>query len=129
MREDQKTAILELEGLAVAIAAETFVDLVKGKRLVIFTDNQAVQMFLIKCRSTNHNLDPIIKKLCALEETLGLKHGSNGSPVSQIHLTCFQEKCLVHKTKSKVCLKKVWESCKEQGFWTSLITGERREVD
>ncbi|CAL1161582.1 unnamed protein product [Cladocopium goreaui] len=41
--EDQKTIIFELEGLAVAIGIALFSNFLLGKRLIVFTDNQAVQ--------------------------------------------------------------------------------------
>lgn len=48
-RDDQETIIFELEGLAVATALQVFGTLLKGKRVVIFTDNQSVQSSLVKC--------------------------------------------------------------------------------
>ena len=70
MRKDQKTAIFELEGLAVLIAFELFTDLIKGRKLVVFTDNQAAQFCLIKCRSVNEHVDLVIKRICHVEESL-----------------------------------------------------------
>ena len=70
MRKDQKTAILELEGLAVLTASELFTDFIKGRKLVIFTDNQAVQSCLIKCRSVNEHLDLVSKRIGHVEESL-----------------------------------------------------------
>ncbi|CAL1147573.1 unnamed protein product, partial [Cladocopium goreaui] len=42
-REDQQTVIFELEGLAIAVALEVFKEHIKGKRLVVFTDNSGAQ--------------------------------------------------------------------------------------
>ena len=37
-KEDQKTVIFELEGLAIAAALSTFSEFAKGRRVVIFTE-------------------------------------------------------------------------------------------
>ena len=71
-REDQQTVIFELEGLAIAVALEVFKEHIKGKRLVVFTDNSGAQASLIKCKSTNHHMNLIVRSICSLEESLGL---------------------------------------------------------
>ena len=70
--DDQKTIIFELEGLAVAIGLSVFQKLIAGKRLIVFTDNQAVQSCLIKCKSSSENMDLIIKHVCRSEEKLNI---------------------------------------------------------
>ena len=71
-REDQQTVIFELEGLAIAVALEVFKEHIKGKRLVVFTDNSGAQASLIKCKSTHHHMNLIVMSICSLEESLGL---------------------------------------------------------
>ena len=70
MSSTQETAILELEGLAVATALDTFQGSLKSVRVVVFTDNQSVQASIIKCKSHNLNLDLIIRRICSSEESL-----------------------------------------------------------
>ena len=72
MRQDQETGILELEGLAILAGVSVFKEFISRKRLVAFTDNQAVQSCLVKCRSSNDSLDLIIRATCSLEENLNL---------------------------------------------------------
>ena len=72
MEADQKTAIFELEGLAIATAIDRFEVFIRGKRLVVFTDNQSVQTSVVRCRSKNNNMDLIIRKICSTEERLGI---------------------------------------------------------
>ena len=60
-REEQDTIIFELEGLAIAIGLHLFSDFLKGRHLVVFTDNQAAQACLIKCKSDNDHMDLIIR--------------------------------------------------------------------
>ena len=71
MKKNQKMAIFEAEGMAVLVCLEFFVffilgafcffaELVSGRRLVVFTDNQAVHAYLIKCRSANEHLDLVL---------------------------------------------------------------------
>jgi hypothetical protein len=71
-RKDQETIILELEGLAVAVALHSFRDILKGRRVVIFTDNESVQSCLVKCKSNNDHMNLIIRSICSLEDYLGL---------------------------------------------------------
>ena len=71
MEEDQLTAIMELEALAIYVGVELFSSVVSGARLVVFTDNQSAQASLVKCRSNNRRVDSIIKGICSLEEKLG----------------------------------------------------------
>ena len=52
-RPEQKTAMFELEGLAVVAAFKGFSNVMRGKGLVVFTDNQGVQSSLVKCKSQN----------------------------------------------------------------------------
>ena len=67
MRADQKTTIFELEGLAIVTAFDVFAEMIKGRRIVIFTDNQSVQSSVIKCKSKNDNMDLISKKIAPLK--------------------------------------------------------------
>ena len=49
-----------------------FKHFLKGRHLVIFTDNQAAQECLIKCKSVNEKMDLIIRFVCSSEEALDL---------------------------------------------------------
>ena len=71
-RDDQQTIIFELEGLAIAVALHVFEKHIKGKRVVIFTDNQSAQSCVVKCKSSNHNMNLIVRSICSSEERLGL---------------------------------------------------------
>ena len=72
MEADQCTAIMELEALAIYVGVKLFSDVVKGARLVVFTDNQSAQASLVKCRSNNKRVDSIIRGICSLEELLSM---------------------------------------------------------
>ena len=71
-RDDQDTIIFEPEGLAIAIGLHLFKNFLKGRHLVVFTDNQAAQACLIKCKSENDHMDLIIRFICTTEEELDL---------------------------------------------------------
>ena len=71
-RGDQTTVIFELEGLAIAVGLHLFEEHIRGRRLVVFTDNQAAQASLIKCKSANERMDLIIRFICTSEESLDL---------------------------------------------------------
>eukprot|EP00435_Cladocopium_sp_Y103_P040928 s2951_g11.t1 len=71
-RPDQLTVIFELEGLAVAAGLQVFSQIITGKRVIVFTDNQAVQSCIVKCKSANEHMDSMIRRICSLEESMGL---------------------------------------------------------
>ena len=72
MKANQKTAIFELEGLAIAVVIDLFEGLIKGRRFVVFTDNQSAQSSVIRCKSKSDSMDLIIRKICSTEERLGI---------------------------------------------------------
>ena len=72
MKEDQRTAIFELEGLAIVVALDLFADEVKGRRLVVFADSQSVQSSFIKWKSKNSNMDLLLRRMCTSEDKLGI---------------------------------------------------------
>ena len=72
MMPGQKTAIYELEFLAILLGVKLMSGQIKGKRLVIFTDNAAVFGALQKCRSRNQSADRIIRHLCEFEEAMSI---------------------------------------------------------
>ena len=132
MSSSQETAILELEGLAVATALDTFRSLLKSVRVVVFTDNQSVQACIIKCKSNNLNLDLIIRKICSSEESLCTiawieRVPSYSNPADKLS----REECELYQdiVKSKVDLKAVWESCTREERTPSLDVGGERETE
>ena len=112
--EDQKTIIFELEGLAVAIGIALFSNFLLGKRLIVFTDNQAVQACLIKCKSTNPSMDLIIKHICSSEEKLNLlawieRVPSQSNPADILSREVVMSHLGVDRTK--VDLIAMWHQC------------------
>ena len=71
-RDGQETVIFKPEGLGIAAALHLFRPLVRGKRVVVFADNQATQSCFVKCKSKNDHMNLIIRSTCSVEETLGL---------------------------------------------------------
>ena len=71
MDSKQKTAIFELEFLAVYLGVVLMVPFFQGKRLVVFTDNSGVLGALQRCTSKNVTANAVIQKLCQFEEDMG----------------------------------------------------------
>ena len=104
-REDQETIIFELEGVAIATGLRVFKRFLKGRRLVVFTDNEAAQACLIKCKSANERTDLMIRFVRTSEESLDLmawiervpsqSHPSDilSREVIQTFMTCSRKKC------------------------------------
>ena len=113
-REDQKTILFELEGLAFATGISLFRQRIARKRLIIFTDNQAVQACLLKCISSNDHMDLIIKDVCRTEERLNLISCIERVP-SQSNPSDVLSRELVHKflgvDRSSVDLCAMWRQC------------------
>ena len=67
----QKTAIFELEFLAVYLGLVLMLPYFRGKRVVVFTDNSGVLGALQRCTSKNATANVVIQKLCQFEEDHG----------------------------------------------------------
>ena len=129
-RPEQKTAIFELEGLAVVTAFKGFSKMMRGKRLVVFTDNQGVQSSLVKCKSLNESMDLIIRKICSFEESFGIiswieKVPSQSNPSDglwrEVTKTCNGKVC------TPIDLSEVWQECQSECSFPSLqVGGEAR---
>lgn len=133
MKPEQQTAILELEGLAVAAALGVFQEKVRGTRLVIFTDNQSVQASLVTCKSANDSLDLIIRSICTFEEDLCTLAWIDRVPnYSNPADLLSREVCHSYRGVpwSKVCLMEVWRKCESESCSPSLhARGERDAVE
>jgi hypothetical protein len=132
MSSTQETAILELEGLAVATALDTFQGSLKSVRVVVFTDNQSVQASIIKCKSHNLNLDLIIRRVCSSEESLCTiawieRVPSYSNPADKLS----REECESYQgtARTRVDLGKVWAKCILEDKAPSLHVGGERETE
>ena len=67
---EKKTAIYELECLAVAIALDVFSSHLSHRNIVLFTDNEGVHGTLVRCWSDNRIGDGLARMVCASEERL-----------------------------------------------------------
>eukprot|EP00435_Cladocopium_sp_Y103_P059063 s44_g21.t1 len=129
-RPDQRTVIFELEGLAIAAGLQVFSHLISGRRVVVFTDNQAAQSCIVKCKSANDHMDAIIRHICSLEENMGIsawleRVPSQSNPADEMSRSEV-EFCLGLK-RSRIDLLQVWEECKVEPIDASLHSGEWRE--
>ena len=130
MKEDQLTAIMELEALAILAGIGIFSDVFKGGRLVVFTDNQSAQASLVKCRSNNDRVDLIIKGICASEEKLDTmcwieRVPSFSNPADFLSRKEVEE---FHGMKRTRCsLMEVWKRCQTE-ISPSLFPGGGRET-
>eukprot|EP00435_Cladocopium_sp_Y103_P017297 s391_g4.t1 len=129
-RPDQRTVIFELEGLAIAAGLQVFSHLISGRRVVVFTDNQAAQSCIVKCKSANDHMDVIIRHICSLEENMGIsawleRVPSQSNPADEMSRSEV-EFCLGLK-RSRIDLLQVWEECKAEPIDASLHSGEWRE--
>eukprot|EP00435_Cladocopium_sp_Y103_P054063 s402_g17.t1 len=129
-RPDQITVIFELEGLAIAAGMQVFSQIITGKRVIVFTDNQAVQSCIVKCKSANDHMDSMIRRICSLEESMGLlawleRVPSQSNPADELSRSEMES---WHELKrARIDLLKVWEQCKAEPIDTSLHSGEWRE--
>lgn len=113
-REDQETVIFELEGLAIAVALHVFREYIKGRRVVVFTDNKSAQACLVKCKSENHNMNLIIRFVCSTEEHLGLvtwieRVPSQSNPADELSRKRMETCC--GKATTRVNLMEMWNKC------------------
>ena len=67
-KDEQKNMIQELEMLALLIAAELWLPVVKGKRVVAFSDSESVRGSFLKSWSQNDASSLLLKKIFSLEE-------------------------------------------------------------
>ena len=132
MSSTQETAILELEGLAVATALDTFQGSLKSVRVTVFTDNQSVQASIIKCKSHNLSLDLIIRRICSSEESLCTiawieRVLSYSNPADKLS----REDCESYQgtARTRVDLEKVWAKCILEDKAPSLHVGGERETE
>ena len=67
-KAEQKNMIQELEMLALLIAAELWLPVAEGKRVVIFSDSESVRGSFLKSWSQNDASSQLLKKIFSLEE-------------------------------------------------------------
>jgi len=121
-REDQETVIFELEGLAIAVALHVFSEHIKGRRVVVFTDNKSAQSCLIKCKSDNAHMNLIIRHICSTEERLGLmtwveRVPSQSNPADELSRKSISMYRGISTTR--VDLVEIWRECVAENL-TSL---------
>ena len=131
MTEDQETAILELEGMAIAAALHTFGDVIKGHKVVVFTDNESVQACVVKCKSRNLNLDLNIRHICSSEESLTTmcwieRVPSYSNPADKLSRELVES--FHGKPRTKVDLSVIWKACEDLQSIPSLLSGGGREA-
>ncbi|CAE7198911.1 unnamed protein product [Symbiodinium sp. CCMP2592] len=67
----KETVIFELEALAVYVALKFFFKVLKGKNVVVFTDNEGVHGAFVKCWTVSQFASHVIDAVCEIEESLG----------------------------------------------------------
>ena len=67
-KDEQKNMIQELEMLALLIAAVLWLPVAEGRRVVIFSDSEAVRGSFLKSWSQNDASSQLLKKIFSLEE-------------------------------------------------------------
>ena len=118
-RADQETLIFELEGLAIAVALKVFSKHIKGRRVVVFTDNKGAQSSLIKCKSDNNQMHLIVRHICSTEERLGLTTWVERVPSQSNPADEFSRKLITSYrglSSTKVDLLEVWKECVAESF-------------
>ncbi|OLQ10182.1 hypothetical protein AK812_SmicGene6059 [Symbiodinium microadriaticum] len=66
--KNKETVIFELEALAVYAALKFFFKFLKGKNVVVFTDNEGVHGAFVKCWSVSKFASYLIREACEIEE-------------------------------------------------------------
>lgn len=130
MEQGQKTAIMELEALAIYVGLKLFSHVVSGSRVVAFTDNQSAQASLVKCRSNNKHVDLIIRGICSLEEGINMMCWMERVPsFSNPSDVLSREIVLEFKgiTRTRVSLLDAWKECQSE-VSPSLQSGGGRET-
>ena len=69
--KSKETVIFELEALAVYAALKIFFKYLKGKNVVVFTDNEGVHGAFVKCWTVSKFAAYLIREACKIEESLG----------------------------------------------------------
>ena len=67
---EKETAIFELESFAAVLAINLWKDVLRGRSIVIFSDNEAFRSAVVRCHSSNARGDRLVQELCRLEEDL-----------------------------------------------------------
>ena len=131
-RADQETVIFELEGLAIAIAMYAFEKHVRGKRVVVFTDNKSAQSCLIKCKSENLHMNLIMRFICSMEERLGMMTWVERVPSQSNPADELSRKVILWFrgiASTRVDLLEMWNKCVAEKYpQTSQHKGESRET-
>jgi len=101
-----------------------------GKRVVIFTDNQAVQSCLIRCKSANLHMDYIVRYVCRQEERLSTmawieRVPSQSNPSDSLSREVVES--LSDMKRTRVDLLTMWKKCLEEVRDVTLYTGEWRD--
>ena len=132
-REEQETVIFELEGLAIAVALRLFTQHIKGRRVVVFTDNKSAQSCLIKCKSDNEHMNLIIRYVCSTEERLGLmawieRVPSQSNPADELSRKVLESYRGIATTK--VNLLEIWKECVAESLndMSPMRGGETRDI-
>ena len=117
LREDRETIIFEQEGLAVAVGLHTCKDLLIGRRLVVFTENQSAQACLIRfvC-SSEESLDIIawIERVSGQSDPLDIL----SREIVQSFMSC---------TCSRVDVHAMWRKCLDEKKDATVYGGEWRD--
>ena len=108
----QKNMIQELEMLALLIAAELWLPISEGKRVVIFSDSEAVRGSFLKSWSQNETNSQLLKKVCSLEDKSSCQIWLERVP-SQSNPSDYLSRSFVTVwnglTSSRVDPKAIWE--------------------
>ena len=114
MAPDQKTMIQELEMLALLIAAQLWLPEVKGKKVVSFTDSEAVRGSFLKSWSQNDKSSDLLMKIFELEETHSCQIWIERVP-SQSNPADELSRCVLTKwsgiNSTRVDLREIWSKC------------------
>ena len=111
-KNEQKNMIQELEMLALLIAAVLWLPMSEGKRVVIFSDSEAVRGSFLKSWSQNDVNSQLLKEIFALEDKSGCQIWLERVP-SQSNPSDYLSRSFVTiwngLTSSRVDPKAIWE--------------------
>lgn len=114
MAPDQKTMIQELEMLALFIAATLWLPEAKGKKVVSFTDSEAVRGSFLKSWSQNDQCSNLLMKIFELEEMHACQIWIERVP-SQSNPADELSRCVLTKwsgiNSTRVDPRKTWSEC------------------
>ena len=129
MAPDQKTMIQELEMLALFIASNLWLPESKGKKVVSFTDSEAVRGSFLKSWSQNDQCSNLLMKIFELEE----KHAcqiwiervpSQSNPADELSRCVLTKWSGIHSTR--VDPRKAWSECGHHMGWERAAQNFRR---